>query len=120
MPYIFFFEFLAPIIEFLGFLFLLFLLLTNQINFETFWMMILYAYLIGLSVSIITISCDLYLGKLYKSFWEYLKLVLFSALEAILYHPLIVIFTLRGYIQYLTRKNFKWGQMTRQGFSPSK
>ncbi|ERJ57422.1 hypothetical protein M472_01450 [Sphingobacterium paucimobilis HER1398] len=120
MPYIVFFEFLAPIIEFTGFLFLLFLLFTNQVNFDTFWMMIAYAYLIGLSVSIITVSYDLVLGKLYKNFWEYLKLVLFSAFEAILYHPLVVIFTLRGYVQYLTRKNFKWGQMTRQGFSPSK
>ncbi len=120
MPYIVFFEFLAPIIEFTGFLFLLFLLLTNQVNFDTFWMMIAYAYLIGLSVSIITVSYDLVLGKLYKNFWEYLKLVLFSAFEAILYHPLVVIFTLRGYVQYLTRKNFKWGQMTRQGFSQPK
>ncbi|TDQ80090.1 glycosyltransferase family 2 protein [Sphingobacterium yanglingense] len=120
MPYIVFFEFLAPIIEFTGFLFLLFLLFTNQVNFDTFWMMIAYAYLIGLSVSIVTVSYDLVLGKLYKNFWEYLKLVLFSAFEAILYHPLVVIFTLRGYVQYLTRKNFKWGQMTRQGFSPSK
>lgn len=119
MPYILFFEFLAPIIEFVGLLFLIFLLITSQVNFDTFWMMLLYAYLIGLSVSVITISYDLVLGKLYKRFWEYLKLVLFAALEAILYHPLVVIFTLRGYIQYLTRRNFKWGQMTRQGFSPS-
>ncbi|MNJ94281.1 Poly-beta-1,6-N-acetyl-D-glucosamine synthase [compost metagenome] len=120
MPYIVFFEFLAPIIEFTGFLFLLFLLFTHQVNFDTFWMMLLYAYLIGLSVSIITVSYDLVLNKLYKNFWEYLKLVLFSAFEAIIYHPLVVVFTLRGYIQYLTKRNFKWGQMTRQGFSPSK
>lgn len=120
MPYIFLFEFLAPIVEFLGFLVLLFLVFTNQINYDTFWMMLLYAYLIGLSVSSITVSYDLVLGKLYKNIGEYLKLILFSAFEAIIYHPLIVIFTLEGYVQYLTRKNFKWGQMTREGFSPSK
>lgn len=82
-------------------------------------MMLLYVYLLGLAVSIITISYDLILEKLYRNFSEYLKLVVFAAFEAIIYHPLIVIFTLRGYIQYLTRSNFKWGQMTRQGFSPS-
>lgn len=120
MPYIFFFEFLAPIIELFGLLFLIFLLFTNQINFDTFWVMVAYAYLIGLSVSIITVSYDLILGKLYKNFWQYLKLVLFSALEAIFYHPLVVVFTLTGYVQYLTRRNLKWGKMTRQGFSPSK
>lgn len=117
MPYILLFEFLAPIIEFIGLLFLLFLLFTDQINFDTFWMMLLYAYLIGFSVSVITVSYDLVLGKLYKKFPEYLKLVLFSAFEAILYHPLVVLFTLRGYIQYLTRRDFKWGKMTRKGFS---
>lgn len=120
MPYIVFFEFLAPIIELLGLIVILFLLFTNQINIDTFWMMLLYAYLIGLSVSTITVTYDLMLNKLYKNFWEYLKLVLFSALEALLYHPLIVLFTLQGYIQYLTRKDFKWGRMTRQGFSTTK
>lgn len=119
MPYIVFFEFLAPIVEFGGFLFLCFLLITHQVNFDTFWVMLIYAYLIGIAVSIITVSYDLVLGKLYKSFWKYLKLVLFSAFEAVLYHPLVVLFTLRGYIQYLTRKDFKWGKMTREGFSPS-
>jgi cellulose synthase/poly-beta-1,6-N-acetylglucosamine synthase-like glycosyltransferase len=117
MPYILFFEFLAPIIEFVGMLFLLFLLFTNQINFDTFWMMLLYAYLIGFAVSVITISNDLILGKLYKNFSEYLKLVLFSAFESILYHPLVVIFTLRGYLQYLIKRDFKWGKMPRKGFS---
>lgn len=118
MPYVVFFEFLAPIIEFLGILFMIILLITSQINYDTFWMMLLYAYLIGLSVSTVTISYDLVLGKLYNRFSEYLKLVLFSAFEAILYHPFVIVFTLRGYIQYLTRSEFKWGQMTRQGFSP--
>lgn len=119
MPYILVFEFLAPIIEFTGFLFLLFLLFTKQVNFDTFWILLLYAYLIGFAVSVLTISFDLVLGKWYKKFYDYLKLVLFSAFEAILYHPLVVIFTLRGYFQYLTRRDFKWGKMTRRGFSPT-
>lgn len=119
MPYIIFFEFLAPIIEVLGLLYLLFLLITSQVNFDTFWMMVAYAYLIGLSVSIITVSYDLVLGKLYKNFWQYLKLVLFAAIEAVVYHPLVVIFTLQGYFQYLTRKTIKWGSMRREGFFPS-
>lgn len=120
MPYIFFLEFLAPIIEFLGIFFLIYLIVTNQINFDTFWMMLAYAYLIGFTVSMITVSYDLILGKLYKSFWQYLKLVLFSAFEAVLYHPIVVLLTLVGYGQYLTGKGFKWGKMTREEFSSSK
>ena len=117
LPYALFFEFLAPVIEAIGFLSLIFLLFTNQINFSTFWLLIIYVYLVGITMSLITISYDLEVKKLYQNYSEYLKLVLFSSLEAIIYHPLIVFFTLKGYWEFLTRRNFSWGAMTRQGFT---
>lgn len=120
MPYIVFFEFLAPILEFIGFSFLIILLLTNQVNFDTFWIMVLYTYLIGLAVSIVTVSNDLVLSKLYKNFWGYLRLIFFAAMEAFIYHPFVVLFTLKGYLMCLIKKDFKWKQMTRYGFSPTK
>ena len=117
LPYALFFEFMAPIIELVGFLTLIFLLFTNQINFRTFWLMLLYVYLIGITMSLMTISYDLRIKKQYQTYSEYLKLILFSSLEAVLYHPLFVFFSLKGYWQFLTRRNFSWGAMTRQGFS---
>lgn len=117
LPYALIFEFLAPIIELTGVAFLLFLLFTQQINYNTFWLMLFFAYMIGAAFSLVTISYDMAVKKQYKTFREYLKLVVLSAFEAILYHPLIVFFSLRGYWQFLTRKNFKWGAMTRQGFT---
>jgi len=117
MPYALIFEFLAPIIEAIGFIFLLFLLFTNQVNFNTFWLILLYVYLVGLVVSLNTIINDLMVKKIYRTYREYLRLVFFSSLEAFLYHPLIVIFSLRGYWEYLTQRDFKWGAMTRQGFT---
>jgi cellulose synthase/poly-beta-1,6-N-acetylglucosamine synthase-like glycosyltransferase len=117
MPYALVFEFLAPIIEFTGFFFLVFLTLTDQINYSTFWLMLIFVYLIGITVSLVAIFFDLMTKKLYNNYTEYLKLVLFSSFEAFLYHPLIVIFTLKGYFDFLTRKNFSWGDMTRQGFT---
>jgi len=115
LPYALFFEFFAPWIELTGICFLIFLLLTRQVNFETFWLMLILVYMIGITFSIVTIAFDLTIRKLYRKNREYLKLILFSSLEAFLYHPLIVIFSLRGYWQFLTRKNFSWGEMTRQG-----
>ncbi|MGV6946362.1 glycosyltransferase family 2 protein [Sphingobacterium kyonggiense] len=120
MPYAFFFELLAPIIEISGFLFLLFQLYTEQINFNTFWLMLAYVYLIGISISTITIMFDISINKLYRNLNEYMRLVLFSAFEAMMYHPFVVIFTIRGYFQFLTKKSFKWGNMTRQGFNSPK
>ena len=117
LPYALFFEFLAPVIEVIGFLSLIYLLFTNQINFSTFWLLIIYVYLVGTTMSLMTISYDLEVKKLYQNYSEYLKLVLFSSLEAIIYHPLIVFFSLKGYWEFLTRRNFSWGSMTRQGFT---
>ncbi len=117
MPYALIFEFLAPIIELTGLVTIIYLLFTSQINFNTFWLMLLYVYLIGITMSLMTISYDLRVKRQYKSYPEYLRLILFSSMEAFVYHPFIVFFSLKGYWQFLTRKNFSWGAMTRQGFS---
>lgn len=117
MPYAFFFEFLSPIIEFTGYIFMLFLLFTNQVNFDTFWLILFFIYLLGVTISLVTIMYDITVKKQYKTFKEYLKLILFSSFEAFVYHPFVVIFSLEGYWQFLTRREFKWGEMTRQGFT---
>ena len=117
LPYALVFEFIAPIIEFIGFFFLLFLLFTQQINFATFWLMLLFVYLIGITISMITVTFDISVKKQYKTFREYLRLIFFSSFEAFLYHPFVVVFSLIGYWQFLTQKNFTWGAMTRQGFT---
>ncbi|SDW73228.1 glycosyltransferase family 2 protein [Aequorivita viscosa] len=116
LPYALLFEFVAPIIEVTGFFVLLFLLITQQINFSTFWLMLIFVFLIGFTMSLIAISYDISVKKQYK-LKEYFRLIFFSSFEAVLYHPLIVIFSLRGYWQFLTQENFEWGAMTRQGFS---
>ncbi|EHO10498.1 hypothetical protein HMPREF9714_01462 [Myroides odoratimimus CCUG 12901] len=117
MPYALLFEFMAPIIEFIGIVFLIFLFFTNQVNLETFWLMLLFVYMVGATMSLVSISFDIIVKKQYDSYIDYLKLIFLSAFEAIFYHPFIVFFSLRGYWQFMTKKNFKWGEMTRQGFS---
>ncbi|PWH85418.1 glycosyltransferase family 2 protein [Brumimicrobium oceani] len=119
MPYALIFEFLAPLIEVIGLAFMIFLLFTNQINFDTFWLMLFFVYLLGVTISLVAISFDILTKKHYQSYTEYIRLVIFSSLEAVLYHPLIVVFSINGYFQFLTRKDFSWGAMTRQGFKQS-
>lgn len=116
MPYIFLFEFLAPVIEFGGILFLIYFLLTDQVNFDTAYVLLGYVYLLGVTISAIAIIYDLTVAKLYSRFREYLKLIFFSLFEVIAYHPFTVIFSLKGYIDFLSKQNFEWGAMKRQGF----
>jgi glycosyltransferase, group 2 family len=37
-------------------------------------------------------------------------------LEPIFYHPIISFCSLRGYLSYLTKRDFKWKKMERAGF----
>ncbi len=117
LPYSLFFEFLAPIIEIMGIFFLIYLLYMQEINFTTFWLMLFFVYLIGVTTSMITITYDFSVQRQYKTLKEYFKLMLFSSVEAFMYHPFVVVFSVIGYVQFFTRKEFKWGAMTRQGFS---
>ncbi len=114
-PYVFLFEFMAPIIEAFGYLFTIYLLLTKGINWGTSGIMLLFVYISGITLSFVTI----WLEKKTDNFFttrEYLRLSFFCMIEPVIYHPLIVFFSLRGYVDFLTKKNFEWGQMTRQGF----
>lgn len=120
LPYALFFEFIAPIVESIGVVFMIYLLVSQQINFATFWLMLLFVYLIGITISIITITYDLTIKKQYNTFKEYLRLVFFSCLESFFYHPFVVVFSLLGYWQFISGRKIKWGEMKRQGFNNPK
>lgn len=117
LPYALFFDFLAPILTTTGFFIITFLLLTNQVNFDTFWLLLLLVYLIGVSMSLVAITSDLANKKLYKNYSEYGKLIFYSLFEAILYQPFNTVFFVIGYGQFLYNREFKWTSMTRQGYT---
>jgi hypothetical protein len=54
--------------------------------------------------------------KYYNTTREVLTLFLTAFIEPILYHPMIVFFSLRGYFSYITSQELAWGTMTRRGF----
>lgn len=67
-------------------------------------------------LSIVVITYDYYVGMLYKRGYEYLWIIIASILEPIFYHPIITFCSLRGYLSYLTNRDFKWKNMERKGF----
>ncbi len=118
-PYMFFFEFMAPIIEAVGILFTIYLLFNGGVNQKYAFIMLFYVYMFSLCISITALFSDARTEFRHKSMGSYIRIGLATLVEAIIYHPLIVFFSIKGYINFLTRKNFKWGQMTRQGFDNS-
>lgn len=114
-PYVFLFEFLAPIIEAVGSIVLVVLIFTGGVNWDTFWVMFGAIYLFTLMISSFVILYDYLAGGSYTKNSSYLKLFLAALMEPFLYHPLIVFFSIKGYFNYLTGKRAVWGEMTRTG-----
>lgn len=120
LPYILIFEFMGPILEALGLIVILILILTNSLNWSTFWLLMFTVYTFSQLVNVLTIVNDNLAGCTYTKKRSYLLLIVASLFESILYHPLTVLFSLKGYISFLTSKDFKWGEMTRQGVKKKK
>ncbi|MEZ5046744.1 MAG: glycosyltransferase family 2 protein [Chitinophagaceae bacterium] len=119
-PYAFVYELLAPIIEAVGWLFFIYLIVTNQVNWEMAWIILLYAYTFSVAITTMVVLWDQITFKYYRTFWEVLKLIFLAFLEPFIYHPLIMFFSIKGYISYFSSKEFEWGSMTRQGFDTTK
>ena len=119
LPYIMVFELFAPLIEFTGYLMILWLFLIQAINYHTIWIVFLSLYCFAQFLSLTIISIDSFVAHGFKKQRDYLWLFLASLLEPFLYHPLNVFFSLRGYWKHIWGRRMVWGAMTRKGFQPA-
>ncbi len=115
-PYNFLFEFLAPIIEFTGILYYIYIVITGQINMANALTLLVFVYLYSVMITTMAIFWDQMVHRHYKTWREVFGLSLMAFLEPIIYHPLIVFFALRGYYFFITGRTHTWGNMQRQGF----
>ena len=116
LPYLFVFEFLAPIIEVTGFCVFLYLAFTQAVNWTTMWVIFLSIYIFCQFLSLVVVAYDYYVGMPYRKGTEYIWIIVASILEPFIYHPFITFFSLKGYFSYLIHRDFKWGNMKRKGF----
>lgn len=114
LPYFFAFEFMVPIIELVG----LIVLILCFILLKSSFMMLLYltisVYLFYLMITMISIFLDEMLYKSYASMKEILILMGMAVLEPLLYHPVNVYASLKGYWHFFRQKEQSWGVMERQ------
>lgn len=120
LPYLFIFEFLAPVIEFVGFFVFVFLGITGAVNWGYALVMFLAIYFFCILLSIVVISFDYTVGGSYKTVKSYLWILLAAMAEPFVYHPMVVFFSLRGYWNYIIGTRAVWGEMTRKGFTVKK
>lgn len=114
-PYVFIFEFLAPVIELVGMLTLMYLIFIGGVNWDTFWVVLLSIYAFTIMISLFIVFYDYLLGGSYTKNRNYGKLVIAGILEPMFYHPLIMLCSVRGYFNYIIGTRAVWGEMTRTG-----
>ena len=114
LPYLLIFEFLAPVIEIIGFFFFVYLAFTGGVNWGTAWIIFLVMYVFCFQLSFVVIYYDYTQTKMRGA--SYIRLVVAALLEPLVYHPLILLFSLRGYLRFLLKQGIVWGEMKRKGF----
>ncbi len=115
-PYWFFFEFLAPIIEFIGMLGFVFFAIIGVVNWPFFFALLGFVLTFGWLYSMFAILMEVLTFNQYKKKGEVPKLILTALIEPFCFHPFVVWSAIRGNIDLLLKKN-SWGEMTRLGFS---
>ncbi|RYF98676.1 MAG: glycosyltransferase family 2 protein, partial [Chitinophagaceae bacterium] len=118
-PYWFFFEFLAPIIEFLGFISLVIFSLLGMVDWQVFLELLGFIFCFGFIYSMFAILMEVVTYNQYSRKRDIFKLMLTALLEPIIFHPFVVWSAIKGNIDLIQKKN-SWGEMTRQGFTKPK
>lgn len=118
-PYWFFFEFLAPLIEFVGLIGFIIFSILGYVQWSTFFTLLTVLLSFGFIYSLFAILMEVLTYNQYKKPSDILKLVGTAMLEPFIFHPVGVWAAVRGNIDYLRKKN-DWGVMTRKGLSAAK
>jgi cellulose synthase/poly-beta-1,6-N-acetylglucosamine synthase-like glycosyltransferase len=117
-PYWFFFEWLAPLIAFSGFIYFIYLIVVNSINWPFYLLLFLFVYTFAVSVSIWAILFEEITYHKYKKKRDVLKLLIAALLEPFFY-PMYTYFAIRGNLESVRGKK-GWGKAERKGFEKKK
>ena len=113
--YWFFFEWLAPILEFMAYCYFFVLLILRSVNWPFFLLLLIFVYTFAVMLSTWAVLFEEKTFHKYKTRREIFRLLRTALLEPFLYHPLTVWWAVRGNIDYL-RGVRSWGKMEREGF----
>jgi len=118
-PYWFFFEWLAPLIEFFGLFYLLLVFVIGNPDWPFFLLLLGFTYLFAVTYSSWAVVFEEFTFARYRRKRDIFSLLFIALIEPIFYHPLNVWFAIRGNFQYLVG-NISWGKMEKAGFSDKK
>lgn len=116
-PYWFFYEWLAPLMEFFGFFTVVVFYYLGILNWDFFLAITATVYLFSVMFSFYAILWDVYSYNEYKKTKDILTLMLCAIVEPIFFHPIVVWAAVRGNYKKLFRIKAGWGSQVRKGFA---
>lgn len=118
-PYWFFFEWLAPLVEFIGIVYFIIVAILGYPNWPFFFLLLGTVYLFAVTLSFWAILFEELSFHRYTRRRDIIKMLFTAMLEPIFYHPFILYFNLKGNFKYFSGEK-TWGAMERKGFSEVK
>lgn len=118
-PYWLLFERLSPIIEAIGLVYFGILMALQEVRWEYALSFLVLAYTFSVLFSVVAIYSEEFTFHQYKKKGNGFKLILLTALEPFILHPVILYAALKGNYDYYFNKTKKWGTMTRKGLATS-
>ncbi|WMN10993.1 glycosyltransferase [Marivirga salinae] len=115
-PFWFLYEWLAPIIEFLGALYFLVMALLGWINWPHFYILLTLVYSYAVLISFLALWIEEISYREYSSGRALLTLMFTALIEPIFYHPLTVWAAIKGNFDQFILKKKSWGDQQRKGF----
>lgn len=115
-PYYIFCEFIVPILEVIGLIFIFLDIYFFGINIPFLVIISISVYCFYVLITLSSIFLDQMIHKQYSSLKEIGQLILMVFIEPFVYHPLNIYASLKGYLHFFMQKEKKWGVMSRKGF----
>lgn len=115
-PHFLLFELLVPILEVLGLIVLFFSFILTDVDYNSLLLISVLVYTFYLTVTLVSILWDEILYNHYANMEEVMILILMAFIEPLVYHPINVFATLKGYYHFSLSTEQKWGDMQRKGF----
>ncbi len=118
-PYWSFFEWLGPIIEFLGIFYFILVIGMGNPDWPFYALLLGFTYLFSVFYSSWAVVFEEFTFASYRRKRDIARLIVIALIEPIFFHPLTVWFALRGNFNYLIG-NISWGKMEKKGFADKK
>lgn len=114
-PYFVFVELLGPIVEVLGYIYVILSFMVGNIYMESAIILTLLFLMYGTMLSMFAVLLEAWSLKTYPRVRDTLKLMIYALTENLWFRPLMTLYRLEGIWYYFRGKN-DWGKLKRTGF----